>query len=286
MQRNGYLIEASAPYTQAQNGGAERSGGVIKDKARAMIGKLPEELWPEIYRSAVYLWNRTPRYMYEWKSPYEMFFNNKPTLNHLKVYGCKAFALTADTLARRNRLSRLSPRAWIGYSVGYASTNQFRIWLPTVNRVIVTRDVHFNEECMFDGKLETLRENVKIMEPGLLQEVLKEAARGDVENQLTQTTQVSDDEENYNITWAEMEEQSEEDVPQGVERCEGQYTTARFELLPTPPETPPGNLTSSPLGNPLLVISDNTHIHTYPRHWLSNFITAWHTSDRHRVYTV
>jgi hypothetical protein len=29
-------IESSAPNTQGQNGGAERSGGVLKDKKRAM----------------------------------------------------------------------------------------------------------------------------------------------------------------------------------------------------------------------------------------------------------
>ena len=241
MQRNGYGIEASAPYTQAQNGGAERSGGVIKDKARAMAGRLPKELWPEIYRAAVYLWNRTPRYMYDWKSPYEMFFKARPTLTHLRVYGCKAFALTTDAMAKRNRLDRLSPRAWIGYLVGYASTNQFRIWLPTRNKVIVTRDVHFNEECIFDGKLETLRENVRVMEPGLLAEVLRESARGDVEGHHQAITHTLEEEEDEAF-WSDIEEQEEEVVPQGVDSCGGQYTTARFDFLPTPPETPPASL--------------------------------------------
>ena len=37
-----------------------------------------------------------------------------------------------------------------------------------MNKVIVIRDVHFNKEYIFDGKFETLRENVRIMEPGLL----------------------------------------------------------------------------------------------------------------------
>src|SRR5947207_303240 len=42
-------VEWSAPYTPAQNGAAERSGGVILTKARAIrIGvQLPEDLWPE-----------------------------------------------------------------------------------------------------------------------------------------------------------------------------------------------------------------------------------------------
>ena len=48
--------------------------------------------------------------------------------------------------------------------------------------MILTRDIYFNKECIFDGKLKTLRENIKIMEPGLLQEVLKKAAKMDMEN--------------------------------------------------------------------------------------------------------
>lgn len=68
-------VEPSPPHTQALNGGAERSGGVIKTKARSMriSSKLPEQLSQEFIRAAVYLPNRTPRFNYDWKSPYERF---------------------------------------------------------------------------------------------------------------------------------------------------------------------------------------------------------------------
>ena len=98
------------------------------------------------------------------------------------MYGYKVFTFTTDILARRNRLNRLLPRAWINYLVEYILINQFRIWLPIVNKVIVITDVHFNKEYIFDGKLKTLRKNIRIMEPGLLQEVLKKAAKRDMEN--------------------------------------------------------------------------------------------------------
>ena len=66
-------IEPSAPQTQSQNSGAECSGGVIKEKGRAMraSSKFPSFLWPEIIRAAVYLYNRMPKYIYNWKSLYE-----------------------------------------------------------------------------------------------------------------------------------------------------------------------------------------------------------------------
>ena len=72
-ESHGGTMEPSAPYTQSQNGGAERSGHMVKQKAAAMAqgAHLPSNLWTEITRSAVYLLNRTPRYQYHWKTPYE-----------------------------------------------------------------------------------------------------------------------------------------------------------------------------------------------------------------------
>ena len=168
------ILEPSAPDTQAQNGGAERSGGVIKDKARAirLDANLPWELWPEITRAAVYLYNRTPNYANAWKSPYETFFTTallydgvitaprKPNQAHLKVYGCKAFALSSDTLRGKSKLQRLDPRAWIGYLVGYRSSNIYRIWIPSMAKVISTRDVIFDEDSVFNGKTEDLMDNL------------------------------------------------------------------------------------------------------------------------------
>jgi hypothetical protein len=57
-------IKPSAPNTQGQNGGAKRSRGVLKGKERVMrVGaRFPHALWPEIGKTAVYLYNRTPNY--------------------------------------------------------------------------------------------------------------------------------------------------------------------------------------------------------------------------------
>jgi hypothetical protein len=56
-------FEPSAPDTQAQNGGTEHSGGVVKTKTRTIRARanLPEELWLHIVGAAVYLHNNTPR---------------------------------------------------------------------------------------------------------------------------------------------------------------------------------------------------------------------------------
>ena len=187
--KNGMRLEPSAPYTQNQNGGAERSGGVIKEKARAMRAgaKLPSFLWVEIWRAAVYLYNRTPKYIYNWKTPYERFYTyfafrdgvvvteRKPDQTHLRVYGCKAFAMTTDALKKKNRLQRLEPRGWIGYLVGYNSTNIYRVWNPLTNKVISTRDVIFNEKETFSGDIQHLRDDLRQLSEEELNQRLTEA---------------------------------------------------------------------------------------------------------------
>lgn len=236
----GIKLEPSAPDTQAQNGGAERSGGVIKEKARAMRldANLPWELWPEITRAAVYLYNRTPNYSNCWTTPYERFFTRvaalngivtgprKPNQTHLKAYGCKAFAMTNDTHRGKSRLQRLDPKAWIGYLVGYQSTNIYRVWIPSMGKVISTRDVVFNEEVVFNGKIEDLMDN-------LMHSTLEEIATWvrTVELPAAQTDQPE--------TEMFFEDDTVEDTPaprQSKRSYKGKESQGAY---PTPPDTPP-----------------------------------------------
>ncbi|KID78688.1 Reverse transcriptase, RNA-dependent DNA polymerase [Metarhizium guizhouense ARSEF 977] len=48
---------------------------------------------------------------------------------------------------------KLEPRAHIGYLVGYQSSNIYKIWVPHKNRVILTRDVIFNESTFFEDRI-------------------------------------------------------------------------------------------------------------------------------------
>ncbi|EED23215.1 conserved hypothetical protein [Talaromyces stipitatus ATCC 10500] len=167
-------IEPSPPHTQALNGAGERSGGVIKDKGRGMAAsrRLTQDLWPEINRCAVYLYNRTPRYESNWKTPYEVFHtylalqngkvfeDMKPNQAHLRVYGCKVYSLTTKYMKKEKRLQRYHPKAWIGFLVGYDSTNIFHIWNPKLGVVVSARDVIFNEDEVFDGNVDKLRNDL------------------------------------------------------------------------------------------------------------------------------
>jgi len=76
----------------------------------------------------------------------------KPQLAHLKAYGCRAYAITSDAQLKKKRLNKLDPRAYIGYLIGYNSTNIYRIWIPYKGIIISTRDVIFDEKTFFNSK--------------------------------------------------------------------------------------------------------------------------------------
>ena len=162
LNRKGIKMEPSPPNTQALNGLAESSGGEVKQRARCMrlSSHLPEDIWPEIYKAAVYLINRSPKQMRNWQTPMGMWRlhlcskqgiqqDYKPSISHLKVYGCLAYTMTADAQLKKKRRKRLRSRVNIGWLVGYSSTNIFRIWIPSLGKVVSMSDVLFDEDVRF-----------------------------------------------------------------------------------------------------------------------------------------
>lgn len=63
------------------------------------------------------------------------------------MIGCRAYVYNRDLKAA----DKLESRFLISHLVGYQGTNIFRIWLPTKDIVIVTRDVVFEPTLFFDG---------------------------------------------------------------------------------------------------------------------------------------
>lgn len=70
-------------------------------------------------------------------------------MHHIHPIGCQAYVLNRSL----KRADKLESRALIGHLVGYNSTNIFRIWLPTRDEVIRTRDIIF-EPTIFYKNLE------------------------------------------------------------------------------------------------------------------------------------
>jgi hypothetical protein len=164
----GISEERSSPYTPEQNGGAERSGGVIMERSRCLQidSNLPEHMWTELTCTAAYILNRTPQQEANWKTPWERLSEYKgvqqpkPKCGHMRIIGSKAYALKHNI----PKTDKLSERADIGYLVGYDSTNIFRVWIPTLKRVIRTRDVVFDEYTQYNPMGQLVPKSPEVVE--------------------------------------------------------------------------------------------------------------------------
>eukprot|EP00253_Pinus_taeda_P024268 PITA_24268 len=63
------------------------------ERARSMLSgaRLGKEFWPEAVETACYLVNRSPSSALEDKTPQEVWTGKKPSLSHLRVFGCDAY---------------------------------------------------------------------------------------------------------------------------------------------------------------------------------------------------
>ena len=63
------------------------------EKERCMLSSvgLGQELWAEAVGIACYLVNRSPSSALDDKTPQEVWTSKKPSLTHLKVFGCDAY---------------------------------------------------------------------------------------------------------------------------------------------------------------------------------------------------
>ncbi|CCE34838.1 uncharacterized protein CPUR_08777 [Claviceps purpurea 20.1] len=132
---------------------------------------LPSELWPESVQAATYLYNISPSQRLAWQTPIQVletwFRDNaqlpiraitadlRPDWSGVYAYGCRAYPVSRDREADRNRRwFKTNPRGHIGYLVGYVASNVYRVWIPSLGKVMTTRNVTFNESIFYDAKNE------------------------------------------------------------------------------------------------------------------------------------
>ena len=65
----------------------------LMEKTRCMLSGagLGKEFWAKVVGTACYLFNRSPSSTLDDKTPQEVCTGKKPSLTHLKVFGCEAY---------------------------------------------------------------------------------------------------------------------------------------------------------------------------------------------------
>ena len=148
LRHKGIVHERTAPYSPESNGKAERLQRTLMDMARCLLASathIPDyqKLWAEAINAANFIRNRmyTTSGNFDNKTPYEVIMGKKPHLSFLRAFGSKAYV----HVPKPKQKDKFSPRAKIGYLVGYAAGNSYRVFIPQENGVLVSQDVTFDE---------------------------------------------------------------------------------------------------------------------------------------------
>ncbi|KAD6454157.1 hypothetical protein E3N88_08863 [Mikania micrantha] len=147
----GISRQLTAPYTPQQNGVVERRNQTVLNTTRSMLSAMgmPQNLWAEAVRHAVYLLNRLPTKALKGMTPYEALKGKKPKLEHLRVFGCVGHVKTPVGQAKKLD-SRSTPMVHLGTEQG---TKAYRMYDVHKGRVVVSRDVTFDEARKWEWHL-------------------------------------------------------------------------------------------------------------------------------------
>ena len=166
LQTMGIERNITTAYTPQQNGVAERVNRTIMEAARAMLhaANLPSSFWTYAVNAAVYIRNRSPTRALNNVTPYEAWRGEKPSLSHLRVFGCRAYMYLHKK--QRSSTNKLAARAMPGIFVGYATeAKAWLVWDPVAKKVHTTRDVKFMEGESGSAPVPPTQPPVKAAEP-------------------------------------------------------------------------------------------------------------------------
>ena len=124
VKRKSIVLNNCPAYVHELNGTAERFNRSIMNMARCLLAeaKVHKCYWPEIVCAAAYLKNRTLTNAIEKKTPYEIFFNKRPNVKNLRLYGSKVFV----RIPEQKRFSKWDKKSNMGILLGYSEVGPCR----------------------------------------------------------------------------------------------------------------------------------------------------------------
>jgi hypothetical protein len=106
---------------------------------------LENEFWAKAMNIVVYTLNKCPRRALLNLTQEEAWLGYKPSVAHMQVFGCTTYAHVPTKKMRK--LDEKSVKCiFIGYSI---ETRSYRLFDPQEKKVIISRDVVFDEHGIF-----------------------------------------------------------------------------------------------------------------------------------------
>jgi hypothetical protein len=114
---------------------------------RAMLHdqRMPLFIWVETCYTAIYLKNKNPHRELGIMTLEEAFFGKNPEVGYFQIFGCITYSHVPS-----EKRTKLEPIVERGIFVGYGKTSKdFHIYLPSLRKTVLRRDVRFEEDEAF-----------------------------------------------------------------------------------------------------------------------------------------
>ena len=102
---------------------------------------LEQKFWAEAVAIVCYLLNCSPTAVLINKTLMEAWSSKKPSLRHLRVFGCEAYAHLLE-VSRSKLDNKVVKYIFIGYNIGVKG---YKLWNPLTEKVLYSRSVIFQE---------------------------------------------------------------------------------------------------------------------------------------------
>ncbi|GJR94193.1 ribonuclease H-like domain-containing protein [Tanacetum coccineum] len=148
-RQNGIQFRFSCPRTSQQNGKSERMLRTINNLIRTLLfqAHIPPSYWVEALNMAAHLLNRLPSTAINNEIPFTKLYNQTPTYEDLRVFGCLCYP---HVDASHKLEPRSTPCIFLGYPANHRG---YRCLDLASNKIIISRHVRFDEDVFPFGNV-------------------------------------------------------------------------------------------------------------------------------------
>src|SRR5882762_4314172 len=102
---------------------------------------IPQSRWEFSVEHATHVYNQTPLSRHNWQTPYQLLYGERPSIDHLRVFGCGAYVF----LPAEIRANKLAPKSEMMTYLGNAPRAGGFTFMRSPNNVLF-----YSTHCIFD----------------------------------------------------------------------------------------------------------------------------------------
>jgi hypothetical protein len=136
------LLMSFVSHVPQQNGVVERKNRTLVEMTRMIFDehRTPRRFWANAISTAYYISNQIFLCLILYLTPFELCFIHKPSVSHLRPFGCKCFVL------KRNNLDKFESRSFDGILLRYTPHGRsYRVYNFETNTIVKSCDMTFDE---------------------------------------------------------------------------------------------------------------------------------------------